>query len=498
MSPRPDRPWHESVDPALLDRLRRPPGVIGGQVARRILGWAGYFAGRARPFVEMANRLGKTGALRTSDVPLVHAHWMHPVITTEPAASPPPALLVVRAAISAPSGSSVAPAEPRPARPASVEGARAGALPRASAPSSPLQVQRLPQSASSDAPSARTVPRGAPLDAGAGGGSLPRATPLPGSLEPEAPAARRRGPVDAGVITYVALPARRVVRGDAPPPPQAAASAKEPAGPPAKAEPRSPAEGPTRDGRPSLARDARPSHLHEPAPAVRAGAASYSSYPELPTVREVRPAAAAPLRPAADTAALAVPAPRGGALAVVRPAPPRQDTSDTAPAAPPAGLLQGSVVPVVAARPPMGPIGSASVPPSLPRVAALSSGPPARDVGAALPPSPLPHATSPAPGDVRRGAPQSASARPGRAEGPFPGPFGPAVGRSARRGLGDMAAPEEPPAAALGARSTRGSSGGDRPAPPLRGAELTALVETVERRILRNLAIERERRGGQR
>jgi hypothetical protein len=71
----------ESIDSALLARLLRPlraPGVISPVLVRRIVGWVDYFSGRLPLARSVALRQGLAGGLRLDALPIVHARWAAP------------------------------------------------------------------------------------------------------------------------------------------------------------------------------------------------------------------------------------------------------------------------------------------------------------------------------------------------------------------------------------------------------------------------------------
>ena len=70
--------WHESLDPALVARLRRPlvaPGVISIAMARRVFGWVAFFENRRSLLSDLQRRRARPAGAEIERVPIVHARW---------------------------------------------------------------------------------------------------------------------------------------------------------------------------------------------------------------------------------------------------------------------------------------------------------------------------------------------------------------------------------------------------------------------------------------
>ncbi|APR87701.1 Cobalamin biosynthesis protein [Minicystis rosea] len=93
--------WQESLDPDLVARLRRPlaqPGFVPMAVVRRIFGWVDALTGRLPLLADLERRRGQAGARDTDRLPIVHARWVAddaPEQTWPDNASPSPRVVEV-------------------------------------------------------------------------------------------------------------------------------------------------------------------------------------------------------------------------------------------------------------------------------------------------------------------------------------------------------------------------------------------------------------------
>jgi hypothetical protein len=403
-NPTPD--WQTSLDPALVRRLHREPGILSRALARRIVGWVDYFARRTGAFVDLLRRRGRAGALRTDEVPIVHARWAEEPEPTCPVEAPSSIAVVVRAAPSA--AREIPNARPTPTAPAVV---------MVAAP----ETRSLPPHVTAAQPAAPhrgdRVRENTPIRSERGKG--------PARVEGE----------DAVLIHLP--PARRAARGA-----------------------------------PRLVQ--LPAEIDAPPPAAPPREASPSAQPALPRVEPARASASLPapspasLPPREAVSPAALPRPMQQPVIVTQ----RPRTSATV-----AGNTTPS--PIVATK---RPVAAAPVPrvearrarPSPPRAAATARVAPS----AALPPTraALVHATPVAPVE----SPREQAPSPPAAPRPAPVPRTPPATAAAPASDAPSRAPESP-----------------RPArPSRRELDVDTLVDTVERRILKNLAVERERKGG--
>jgi hypothetical protein len=86
------RTWQEAIDPGLVRRLLRPcnePGVISMRTVRRILGFLEYLEARIALFSRVAQRWANVGQREAPDHPIVYALWITDPTPAIAAARPP-------------------------------------------------------------------------------------------------------------------------------------------------------------------------------------------------------------------------------------------------------------------------------------------------------------------------------------------------------------------------------------------------------------------------
>ncbi|MEP7120836.1 MAG: hypothetical protein ABJE95_08005 [Byssovorax sp.] len=478
--------WQTSLNPALVQRLHRDAGIIPQALARRILGWSAYFSRRTGDFVEILRQRGSVGALRVNEVPIVHAHWGEEHERVWPVAVPSPSVLVVQARPSiersehkAPPGRGDAPRAPAiKAAPVEILAAAraAGGAPApilASTPTreiTPAERAGAPTGSRIDLAEIKAAPaprlaaaaiEPAPLPVvktsqGEARVSAPRVdtvAPVAAPRAPDADLAPGPSPVPAGHRTIVGRteapgavvillpPARRVARGAAL---HLAATAD-------RDSPSLP--GAAVEERPRSAAIARA--LQSPLPEVVA--------PDRPSAPAVPPVAARASAPRRLDSFVAHPAPRETPLGRVSQRP--RVSSIVAHGEPSLPLVVGARR---AAPPPARRVRPALVgeTPAL-KVAAWGAPVAAR--------SPIIHAGQGATGEApRRQEPTAAADRR------------PLLTRSPLEAL-------ETPQLSAVPRPAEGPSAARPPRPEL---DIDTVVEKVERRMLKNLAVERERKGG--
>jgi hypothetical protein len=472
--------WHESLEPALAARLTRPllqPGSISMHVVQRILGWLEYLERRRALSADVLRRRSPTGALQTEQVPIVHAQWMG-------AAAPTAAAPGAQAASAAPSAPvrAVSPSSAGP-RPAPTEG-RAGSSPDRTklSPPSPLPlgdrrgdggVHGPPSPEAGTMASERSAERVvlAPREPEAG---LRRvlATPLPALPFEPVRLTEALPPLERKVVSAVRLP-----------PPQAMWEARE--------------------------------------VALRGTSASAAHAPPLPERMRVRPI---PFRAAREAA----PAELRHASAVVAAGASRVDASED---------RRNGARPVVMPSPDAPgvsehtrPLTSAAADAGLPRVQARAPGvlapatplvDAAADMGLPRVQARAPEAFIPLTGAVAdMGLPRVQARAPGaegtRAALTHAAPsYGGVSVLAAREGVGlpspvtsavSLRGPVHEAAAPAQARSTNTTARGAVRTPPPPAAvtasaqelDIDSLVDKVQRSLLRQLAVERERKGDRR
>jgi hypothetical protein len=504
--------WLPSIDAALLERLLRPltaPGIISRALVLRVLATTRHFSGRIWLGTHLARRLG-AGTLRVGEVPIVHGRWVVGEVrevrverTTRTVER-----LVVQAA-------SAAAVSPPPGGPPARTAQSTGPTER---PVVVITPGHDPHEAELRAAS-RSAPRAPGHEAELRAAS--RSAPAAAAPTVEAATAARREALVPRRVRSSVVEARWVAVSPAP------ETRGEPVGSPSLAPAAAGKEdrkgaGDARDPEAPIvpAPSVRPSSASEDAPRVRRDDKGTAKGPETPIVL----ASLAPSRSSSmgedaprmrlDDAGTA----RGPALPVVlaSPAPARGDDAVAAPgsagAAKPrspepavvrparsAGSVDAPVEPAGAPRRPVvraasidldaPPGGLASAPATpersaaRPVVTAAPAGAAPTAAGRATAGSPLPHARGPEP------APQT----PARS---FDPPAGAA--RSSAAAGESVARPRgEGRVAALAALPDAPRPEARPPAPSaVPDLDLDALVEQVQRKLLRRLAIERERRGG--
>jgi len=449
--------WQAGLDPALVRRLHRRPGIVEGTIAQRIFAWVSYFSHRAEAFLDLLRQRGRVGSLRASEVPIVHARWMDGPETTR----------------------SVHTTALGPAPSAETGG-------RESAPvvvTVALQIARPPEDElRRSAPEDREIPRATPevVPATRAVESAPRpidiATPaidiaieVP-AVEPRGPTppvtdprilptggapdlqktrpARARGAGAAAAEVIHLPPARRVSRGRHE---DARASAGAPAGSPVS----------------TIAAPAEKLSPSRPRGEVRPRVEATTVRPAEHPVTVVRRSTSSPARTESSPSSVIVPATRRVAAGTLgRDA----ERARVVLARAPAQLASsGALSAPVAARP-----RAAFHPPRVGPAPIETARNPARA------PSTIVHASLPAPAEA---------------------PRGPAAPRGARPIIGSPMVEDTPPPlradeAPASAAPSPVQEDGPRRRPPRRDLDVDALVEKVERRILKNLAVERERRRG--
>ncbi|WP_437764032.1 hypothetical protein WMF27_37770 [Sorangium sp. So ce281] len=428
--------WQESVNPVLLERLLRPlvaPGVISLALVRRILRGVERFSARLPLLAHLARRRGQAGGLRVDEVPIVHGRWVAPP-RPEPSA-PALAPAATREVI-------VVKAAP-PARPGEGAGLRGAPAAPAAAGAALVHV---------------TVPAAAATSAGALQGGEERAA-RDASAAPAAPAAPRAA-----------------FDSDRAPSPVAG--------------------GPTAT---------LPVVTSAPLPVALA---THSAGASLPLVLAAAPRAAAQRaaapRPAAPRAASAAVAPSSRPVVAPR-SPARSPAPSEARAQlPHAPLSRGAQVPL---RPARGV--DDDTPVALrdgPRRPVVQPSPAQRGAAAAAAaPGPLPHGAPPLPRVAP--APEPAAPRPdhlphvrvagGRAEAQA------AAAPDSAAPVAAPGAPVLPPRAMPVAAATQVVPGSvsplaaaPGPAAGTLGMDLETLVDKVQRKLVRRMSAERERRGG--
>jgi hypothetical protein len=445
--------WQESLDPALMARLLRPlvaPGLISRTLARRILGWVEYFSGRLPLLEELARRKGLQGGLRTQEVPIVHARWASPASPGEPGATVVRTVererLVVRAT-QVSSHTEAAVLLPVHAPPAGVPDPPSGG-----------RGERRP-------PVAEPAPAGAPerpLAMAPGPRGSPSAPPLaPGVPDSPAHPVTEARPSPPALMTPTPAPPDtslpHLARAPVPPPlpPHASASARDVMSlPVATPRPEPRGEAPRPAPLPSP-----PSSTVRPVSVVPRAVPP----PEAPRPLAVRPRGASPTD---ASTALPTASPLSARVPAMPslPAPPERPVVTPRPLSSPPSL-------------PDAPPESMSAP-SLPRVA-----PTPREAQAevSLPPARLPH--------VR------AASRPEPAGSEVP----PGINREQARALPATIVPATPVTTLVTPVPpvAPGLSSPPRAAAPFSSPEeLELLVDKVQRKLLRRLSAERERKGG--
>ncbi|WP_438033294.1 hypothetical protein [Sorangium sp. So ce204] len=430
--------WQESVNPVLLERLLRPlvaPGVISLALVRRILRGVERFSARLPLLAHLARRRGQAGGLRVDEVPIVHGRWVAPA-RPEPSA-PALAPAATREVI-------VVKAAP-PARPGEGAGLRGSpAAPEAGAPATAgVALVHV------------TVPATAATSAGALQGGEERAARA-ASAAPAAPRAafdsdRAPSPVAGGpaatlpVVSSAPLPVAHATRAAgasrASLPLVLAAPAQRPAAPPPAA-PRAASAAVAPSSRPVVAPR---SPARSPAPLE-----ARAQLPHAPSSR----GAQAPLRPARgvddDDTPLALR--DGPRRPVVQPSPAQRGAA--AVAAAPGPLPHGA--------------------PPLPRVAPATE-------PAAPRPDHLPHVR------VAGGRTEAQAAAAPDSTAPVAAPGAPVL---PPRAMPVAAATQAVPGSVSPLAAAPGAAAGAL------GMDLETLVDKVQRKLVRRMSAERERRGG--
>ena len=432
--------WQTSLNPALVRRLHREPGIVPRTLARRILGWVEYFARRTGSFADILRQRGRVGALRAGDVPIVHARWSTEPEIVWPAEAVAPATVVIRASLSirGEAGPPLVGAAPAGGDASRVPIAQA----RPMADSAPPRIGSAPAATPHASPRPAVTPVVEARRQPPPGMSDPRVT-RPEPADHPGRRARVRGAesVDATVIRLP--PARRVARS-AP----RAVPALEGGG---AATPAGPAE------RQSL-RSVTPGGPEQPSPRIVPASG--------PAPLSARPQAASP------AAAAVPPAPISVSTAEARIVMTHRSTTERVVVH--TRRVSGERPPAVHARQAgsslHGTASASRVATVRPAAVEASSPAPSRAI--------LVHAVGASPGEAPRAATPSAVGAPR----PTRSPRASAVEGVPAARPAPVIVPEGPPP--VGA--------------PRRELDIDALVEKVERRLLKNLAVERERQGGAR
>lgn len=481
--------WKQSIDPVLLARLLRPlsaPGLFSQALVRRIVGWVEYFSGRLPLLESISRRQGRSGGLRSEEVPIVYGRWVEPrqdastftstvvheriVVHALPARPAPPSMPGREADTGRPVHPSTSPAGQShpvvtPSRPTGEASAPHVPLPHLAASQDPSQ-------ASSSAPLAQQQPP--PGQAVDTRGPTRSPTSLAGQPHPVVTPSR---PASAAAIPQTPL----ALLATAPALSQTLPAASEP----------QPLPGRESD----VGRPVQPftSPSGQPGPVVTPSSsrpASEASAPHAPLPHLAAPPALSPTpsepRPLpgreADVGRPVQPLPvvKPSVTAVGARASFTPVSHPVKPALTPALPRGEAARPVVSPLPPAQrprAMAGATPDPSLPRVAPLPRTAPA-DMPS--PATPLPHrrlAGPPLPADTGGDASTSPAAFPPRAPSP-PAGAAPAV----------VSSPAAPwlPATSLVAPA------------PSSTVDLESLADKVQRKLLRRLTAERERKGGSR
>jgi hypothetical protein len=492
--------WQTSLNPALVERLHRDAGIIPRAIARRILGWAAYFSRRTGAFSELLRQRGHVGSLRTSDVPIVHAVWVDEREKVWPVQAPSSTVVVVQARPSIEGAERKAPPGNAPTSAPRIKAPRAvinaGAVEIKASPGGLTVAPAGIKAALADVKADPRTPTGAPaaiiVAPRAVEGTLvgidnpppaPRIDRAEIKAPPSAPTLARTSEI-ARAPSVEPRPVAPLVEAAAPVAPRAQGPATTPDLPPA------------RPGHRTIAgrTDAPGAVVIQLPPRRRVVRGALRSI-DVPS-DTVAPSPTGPVAPAKPTVEVAAP----GAPTILP-----SVASGLAPPSAPARIDAGSTQPpphrgplvLVTHRPRSSSIVARSEP-SLPLVHATrrdAAAPPRAVEARRLGPSPIGEAS--APRVAVRGAPPAARSP---------------IVHAGQGAAGDAPRRHEPPSHAaprpvlftsspidvLQAPSTPVPAPADASAAkaPQRELDLDTVVEKVERRILKNLAIERERKGG--
>lgn len=469
--------WHESLDPALVARLQRPlvsPGIVSLEIVQRILGWVEYFSSRLPLLGELSRRRPSSEGLRTDQVPIVHARWVQddatgvsPGGTATPARPGRPGERVVVVAKTT-------------VREREVTGANAKS-------NAPTLVNAPPRA---EASQARPAEMTAAVDAGQGTARVPATAPEASVGPPSVPPPREM-PTAQGAPERVVTPAKDEPRN-------VSRRMTQPETPAVAAQAVQRMQAPTPQvvmTRSSRAPDSGVEMIQ--APARSTGAPASAGPGALPRVGAnlTEPAARSADAPPPRPVVQARPAGRGAGALAVATAPAASAVTATS-----VGTAEVSPRPVIAGIPrrpaDVAPAADERASPRRPRVVASAR---AEGAGAGAAPQrqELPYVH---PGQSRGGGPEA--------------PLEPAsYGAADRMPRGQASDTSTPWQVNTGSDDIRGGAGDvareparersvveNRPAaqPPRTEPALDVddLVEKVQRKLLRQLAVERERRGG--